>query len=237
MPRREASEAGIRPSAVGMFESTETIDGVEGEQVTRVEFTPDEIGDMVAHNGGNEDELNRTLEAANTWNMAPIEERRRFLSGNFDEDAERDNPVFAAYQELTILSKVGDNIPLIGNKSEVLRASKLILIHKANELEHKDRIDDYETIRDPNDLRDIHVSPEWLRIFTRRDTLSQWDLNEIYYAVGVYNRLSEDDRRAVLSGTMNYEGNDALKQQIKVLEDNNLISVAEPGSRLDRKAA
>ena len=236
----------IKNRELGKFASAEKVDGKESEQVMLVEFTPSELEDLVAYSfAGSDaeahayfDELNR---AAYVWNHTPADVRRNYISGNYDADAVRNNEAFNAFQALTTLSKIGDNIPLIGNVEDVVRASKIKLIEKANELERKTRIDSFVEIQNADDIRLIQVSPERLREIVAakagRTELNNWDMNELYYAISGYNNLPDEYKKAALKGTLDTSDNEYLARQIEILRENGLIPAVESGSDSQPAAA
>ena len=251
----------ISERALGKFNSKEKIG--DKEYITKVEFSPKEIEDLVAFssktvNSDMERFVDKVIRAKDIWNQASADDRNRFLSGAFDKSSESNTDLLEAYEALTSLSQIGDNIPLIGKPEDVLRASKLLLLDKQHENERDERINNFEAITDVNDLRDIQVSPDRLRKYIKDfngKELTGWDLNEIFYAIGAYNKLPVEEagrniRSEVLNGTIKLDENDSnparrpeyLMPQINLLREYGLIppvpataqnADAQPGMNVD----
>lgn len=207
----------------GKFESAAKIDGVDEEQVMLVEYTPDEIEDLVAYgvDGSSEEKSNyadQLKEAAHIWNTTPLETRQQILRG---ENSSDDN-ARKALETLSFLSKIGNNVPLVGSISGVRKASKMMLARASAEEERRERIDSFEPISGADDIRNISVSPTRIREIAGRE-LNQWDINSAYYAINGWNNLPDEQKKQVLEGTFDEGASDTLRSQLDILREYGLI--------------
>ena len=207
----------------GKFESAAKIDGVDEEQVMLVEYTPEEIEDLVAYgvDGSSEEKsiyADQLKEAAHIWNTTALETRQQILRG---ENSSDDN-ARKALETLSFLSQIGNNVPLVGSISGVRKASKMMLARASAEEERKERIDNFEPISGADDIRNISVSPTRIREIAGRE-LNQWDINSVYYAINGWNNLPDEQKKQVLEGTFDENASDTLRSQLDTLREYGLI--------------
>ena len=244
-------------AALGNFESVVDFGGNIGPSVTKVEFSRDEIEQMiydaytklevnkaiedgkvvekrevVKDEEGAEKAIEEYMENVELWNNAPDDVRNKFLSYEFNIDEVRDDPIYKAFMGLTTYSPFRRQMQAIGSLNYVRDTRKEALRAAAAERNaaknNQEAADSFAPITGAEDVRNIMVSDNRLNELMGRELTSD-EMHNIRDAIAAWNMLDNNYKADVLKGSFDYTDDADLENAMKILRENGLLPNVESG--------